>query len=405
MRYCAFGLLFLAGSALGQSRNPLISAMASGAVAVEAALLRGAPVNEYIGLHTPLTYAIEEEEPEIISVLLRHGADQSLPYAGKRFSRAAIPKGQMLWARCDGCHRYETEGRRSTQRTLEKLVDRPLWNGLPPTFENISNLVATLPAHVHEYGAPLSRSDSDAVTSYLLASIEPTAGLRPYELALQRCSRKIIELLNPSPVRAVAPSKLQIRTYAETMEQMVRLRGDLCAASLLFEVDTQTGQFGYMIGRMSWLLIRWRERSHRVWRPSTYDMIWPLRAAAVEDLRLGDPRAAQVAISLRKDLELAVEDCMYSLSGMGGVRPVNVYTMRDDHSEAGWQVLFKLKVFEHFPDIAAQPFPNLSSPASWELPPGNYLFYAKKQKQTSEVISATIDRRTTEKTQWQIPLP
>jgi hypothetical protein len=65
---------------------------------------------------------------------------------------------------------------------------------------------------------------------------------------------------------------------------------------------------------------------------------------------------------------------------MGTVRTVNIQTLRDGVPEPGWQVFYKFRIMEAFPDVDAQPFPNLSSPSTWKLPPGNYLIYARKKK-------------------------
>lgn len=358
------------------------------------------------GLHTPLTQAIASGQPEAVSALLRSGVRRTVPYGGERFSRDAALKGRKLWAECESCHRLETSGDRNGPR-INDLFSRSLANGKTSSFENIVELVTSGATGMPAFRGRMSRAEIDEVVSYLVASVEPAAGLPPYEFALISCNPKILGMLSPVPTLLSSQAKPKpVTMYAESMEQIVHLQQDLCLASLKFGKDPDLAtQIADSQKSVTWLLGRWRQFAPTTWRPSNYDLVWQVRSGALERLTPGDARARTVVAGLRRDLELAVDDCRNSPQGMGTVRTVNVHTMRDGAPEAGWQVFFKFRIMEQFPDVPGQPFPNLSSPATWKLPPGNYLVYAQKKKQTTQPMPITVDRRTTDSTQWQIPLP
>jgi hypothetical protein len=398
--------LLAASQSSGRSVRALEIAIRNGdASSVETQLSEGVPVNREIGLHTPLTLSIASGKPQIVSLLLRRGAQPSLPYASLRFSRDGVEEGSKLWMECEGCHRLETSGPRQGP-ALDNFLNRKTPDGKAPAFENIIELVTKGRGSMPAFKDRMSRAEINAVVSYFVASLDPYAGLMPYDLALVGCNREVIGLLRSFPRLLTPPSRSRITTYAESMAQIVRLQQDLCVTASRFgnqpnlaaEIERSRANVAFLLGR-------WRQFARTNWRASNYDVVWPLRATALENLQARDARAAQVLVGLRHDLDLAVDDCRNNPLGMGTVRTVNIQTLRDGVPESGWQVFFKFKILELFPEVPAQPFPNLSSPATWKLPPGNYLIYAQKRKQTSQPMPITVDRRVGDGTQWQIPLP
>ena len=254
------------------------------ASSVEARLAEGVPVNGEIGLHTPLTLSIASGKPQIVSLLLRHGAQPSLPYAGLRFSRDGIEKGNKLWMECEGCHRLETSGPRQGP-ALDNFLNRKTPDGKAPAFDNIIELVTKGRGSMPAFKDRMSRAEISAVVSYFVASLDPYAGLMPYDLAVVGCNREVIGLLRPVPRLLTPPSRPQITTYAESMAQIVRLQQDFCVAgskfgnqpSLAAEIERSRANVAFLLGR-------WRQFASTNWRASNYDVVWPLRATALENL-------------------------------------------------------------------------------------------------------------------------
>jgi hypothetical protein len=89
--------------------------------------------------------------------------------------------------------------------------------------------------------------------------------------------------------------------------------------------------------------------------------------------------------SVRKDIAVKAEDCRRF--GMGRRVPVSVKTVRGDQVEHGWQVFYKWSCAGPLQPSEIRA-PNLTSPASMELPPGVYYFRAEKKNAAGQVETA-----------------
>jgi hypothetical protein len=100
--------------------------------------------------------------------------------------------------------------------------------------------------------------------------------------------------------------------------------------------------------------------------------------AVASRLKDQDQRRA-ILDAVMKDLEIKSEDCRRF--GMGRRVPVSVRTLRGTVAENGWQVFYKWSCSSLLqPDEVR--VPNLTSPATVELPPGVYSIRAEKRKST-----------------------
>jgi hypothetical protein len=129
-------ILALSATCAAQTNPPsaatLESAIRNGdANAVERQLDAGAPLNGNIGLHTPLTLAIVSDRPAIVSLIY--------------CSAAPTPR-------------------------LDNLFSRTMKNGRTPSFETIPSLVTNGGGGMPAFGSRMSRTNVNAVLSYLIAS-------------------------------------------------------------------------------------------------------------------------------------------------------------------------------------------------------------------------------------------
>jgi hypothetical protein len=86
--------------------------------------------------------------------------------------------------------------------------------------------------------------------------------------------------------------------------------------------------------------------------------------------------------SVRRDVAAKAEDCRRF--GMGRRVPVSIRTVRGDQAENGWQVFYKWSCAGPLQPEEIR-VPNLTSPASVELPPGVYSFRAEKRNPAGQV--------------------
>ena len=92
--------------------------------------------------------------------------------------------------------------------------------------------------------------------------------------------------------------------------------------------------------------------------------------------KLTDPKASDAIYSaIAKDIEIKASDCRKF--GMGRMVTVHVKTMLGGAPNNGWQVLYKW-VGASLLQGQEIPFPNMTSPATGELPPGVYVLRVEK---------------------------
>jgi len=101
-------------------------------------------------------------------------------------------------------------------------------------------------------------------------------------------------------------------------------------------------------------------------------------AATIRD---GEQRRL-VLSSVEKDVKIKADDC-HSF-GMGRKVPVTIKTVRGEKPENGWQVFYKWSCASLLQPQEVR-VPNLTSPASVELPPGVYSIRAEKRNASNQV--------------------
>lgn len=96
--------------------------------------------------------------------------------------------------------------------------------------------------------------------------------------------------------------------------------------------------------------------------------------------------------SVLKDIAVKAEDCRRF--GMGRKVPVSIKTVRVNQTENGWQVFYKWSCAGPLQPEEIR-VPNLTSPATVELPPGVYAFRAEKKNpaghlETVDPVTITV---------------
>jgi|GEM_PF-3942889 len=99
------------------------------------------------------------------------------------------------------------------------------------------------------------------------------------------------------------------------------------------------------------------------------------------------------------DLDLKIEDCVKF--GMARLVPVEIVTKRGPHLEEGWEVIYE---WEAGRKMGATPVrvPGLT-PGKASLPPGIYIFRAKRGEAATAEIRLPVAR--TDKVTCEIPIP
>ncbi len=97
---------------------------------------------------------------------------------------------------------------------------------------------------------------------------------------------------------------------------------------------------------------------------------------------LDEEQRRAVLDSVRKDIAAKAEDCRRY--GMGRRVPVRIKTVRGGQTENGWQVFYKWSCAGPLQPEEVR-VPNLTSPASIDLPPGVYSFRAERKNAAGQV--------------------
>ncbi len=161
------------------------------------------------------------------------------------------------------------------------------------------------------------------------------------------------------------------------LRALTNLRSDLGKLEPLLSAETKP-HYASSLQSLSWF-----DRNAQEWRPLTPVDGRGLResfermSAAVRKVREQVSRLPEFLISLDDDLKDKVTYC--EAQGLGGRRRVSVVTKRGGVTEVkGFEVLYLEKFLMSDSGAKPQQFPGFSSPASNDLVPGRYLFWAKE---------------------------
>ena len=119
-------------------------------------------------------------------------------------------------------------------------------------------------------------------------------------------------------------------------------------------------------------------------------------AAAIQD---EEQRGAALA-TIRKDIEIKADDC--HKFGMGRKVPLVIRTVRGDKVESGWEVFYKWSCASLLQPQEVR-VPQLTSPATVELPPGVYSVRAQKREASNQVRTTPPVTVVVGSVQW-VPL-
>lgn len=154
--------------------------------------------------------------------------------------------------------------------------------------------------------------------------------------------------------------------------------------------------------RAEYLLSRWAGKD---WKPSSYDSAMLSILSVLQGFAVGPSERGRTAVQEAiMDLQTMAEDCERGTSGAGRLIPVAVHTVQStpEQKDAGWQILYKRKLFEMDSSVEFELFPTLSSPATAKLPPGRYVVIARKGRlETPPVTQKTVPDSSVA---WFIPV-
>lgn len=154
--------------------------------------------------------------------------------------------------------------------------------------------------------------------------------------------------------------------------------------------------------RACYLMGRW---GGAAWKQSVYDnaLLSILSVLQGFAIRPDERRLAAVQEAVL-DFQTIAEDCERGPTGAGRLIPISVQTVDDSSNlaNAGWQVLYKRKLFEMDDTVEFELFPTLSSPATAKLPPGRYVVVARKGRLATAPMTYKTAPDAAEA--WQIPV-
>ena len=158
---------------------------------------------------------------------------------------------------------------------------------------------------------------------------------------------------------------------------------------------------------LAWMQAAWQaagaKPSPPEYRTSLMHAAWLFWRASLTDK---SSEAKQALTAVASDLAAKVADCRAIPGGLGRVVPIEVRARKNGQDMHGWQVFVKPKLLENVATYDARPFPRLTSPVAWELPPGVYVAVARKPQSSlkSDPVDITVGSGK-KVVSWDIPVP
>jgi hypothetical protein len=90
------------------------------------------------------------------------------------------------------------------------------------------------------------------------------------------------------------------------------------------------------------------------------------------------------------DLYLKVNACLQNSGKAVGSVSVEVHTRKSGLEVSNWRVFCIAKILQLYPNFSPTAFPKLSSPAKWNLAPGNYIMWAEDPQTGSKSVTQEI---------------
>ena len=158
---------------------------------------------------------------------------------------------------------------------------------------------------------------------------------------------------------------------------------------------------------LAWMQQRWQAAGEKpsppAYRTSLMQAAWLFWKAAVTDKA---SEAKQALAAVAADVAAKVADCRAIPGGLGRVVPIEIRARKNGQDMHGWQVFVKPKLLENVATYDPRPFPKLTSPVAWELPPGVYVAVARKPQSSLKSDPVDITVGSGKKViSWDIPVP
>lgn len=129
-----------------------------------------------------------------------------------------------------------------------------------------------------------------------------------------------------------------------------------------------------VVSKLQQLAKQWPAQSPADYRATLEQEVRALAQA----IKASEPEQLQAVLeALADDLEVKLEHCDRSGGKLGGSVAVTVRTVRGEQESRNWQVFYLPKVFEAVGGVAADRFPQLSSPTVETLVPGRYVMWVR----------------------------
>jgi hypothetical protein len=100
-----------------------------------------------------------------------------------------------------------------------------------------------------------------------------------------------------------------------------------------------------------------------------------------------EKRAYAIMREVADDIRIKADHCRNSTRGLGADVTISIETRKGNSQDPGWQVYYKLRIYEFSKGHTPERFPLPSSPTSYVLPPGKYLIWAEKPMKAQSLRS------------------